>query len=165
MATIVSGCGNAPRYDGDGKFVDNGPSAATGRYLLDLGQISLAKRSATQFHISGLPREMFVAGIELADENRGGLAPDKTAASATVSMQIVDGQGKELVRVAGPLSAWTWSVSSGSKNAFAYGGYGPNASFKPESNQSYIVEIAVTEPDPSAQAIGARVLLKGGGWK
>jgi len=108
---------------------------------------------------------MFVAGIELADKDRVGLALDKAVASAAVSMQIVDGQGKELVRVAGPLSAWTWSVSSGSKDAFAYGGYGPNASFKPQSKQSYIVEIAVTEPDPSAQAISARVMLKAGGWK
>jgi hypothetical protein len=90
---------------------------------------------------------------------------DKTAVSATVLITIVDEQGKEIVQVAGPLSTWTWSVSRGSNVAFVYGGYGPKAFFEPKPNERYIMQVAVTDPNPSTQDISARILLKSGGWK
>ena len=165
MAIIVIACGNARSYQGDGKLIDNGPSAATDRYILDLGPLILSKKSSAQYNITELPREKFVPGIELTNVSGGDFDVDKAAISATVSITIVDEQGKELVQVAGPLSAWIWSVSRGSNAAFVYGGYGPKAFFEPKSNDRYIVQISVTDPSVSTQNISARVLLKSGGWK
>ena len=162
---IVIACGNARGYQGDGKLIDNGPSASTDRYILDLGPLILSKKSSAQFNITELPRENFVPGIELRNVSRGELDADKTAVSTTVSITIVDGHGKELVQVAGPLSALTWSVSRGSNAAFVYGGYGPKAFFEPKSNERYIMQVSVTDPNVSRQNISARVLLKSGGWK
>ena len=38
---ILTGCDAVAQYAGEGRFIDNGPSAATDRYVVDLGPVSL----------------------------------------------------------------------------------------------------------------------------
>jgi hypothetical protein len=166
LGGILVACGSVAGYHGDGQLIDNGSSAATDRYILDLGPVSLAKKSAAHFRIAGLPSEVFVVGLQLASENGARQRLDTSATSAEVSIQITDQQSNVVVRIAGPLPTWTWSASTGGNEAFVYGGYGANASFRPEAKKGpYMVKIAVLEPDPRAQDINARLLLKAGGWK
>lgn len=162
----VGACSGASGYKGDGKLIDNGPSAATDRYVLDLGPLDLARNAKSQFRMANLPAEVFVAGLQLTpDKNGVRQRLDKNSTSAVVSMEVMDQQGNVVLKVSKPLSDWTWSASSATSTVFVYGGYGVMTSFKPERERTYTVSVDVLQPDQAAQDILARLLLKGGGWK
>jgi hypothetical protein len=46
--------------------VDHGPSAATGRYIVRLGDIDVTAAGIHGFSMSGLPPEEFILGLEVA---------------------------------------------------------------------------------------------------
>jgi hypothetical protein len=40
LCSLITGCSAGNGYSGDGRMIDNGPSAATDRYVIDLGPIA-----------------------------------------------------------------------------------------------------------------------------
>ena len=164
VGCAAAACSGTTGYEGDGRFIDRGSSAAIDRYILDLGPVDLTRTSTSKFQVANLPGEEFVAGLQLTPA-AGVESLEKASVTATVSLRIVDQQGKVIVNVSGPLRDWTWSTARNTSAVFAYGGYGAMASFMPARRGTYTVTFTILQPDQSERHGDARLLLKGGGWK
>ena len=152
-------------YSGDGTLVDNGPTSATDRYVLNIGSISFATTSSSTFTLKGLPREKFVFGFELRllpNQNRR-LEP--TLISATALISIVDESGKTLFTKHTKLNEWTWSIHSPGDYAFIYGREPFSTDLQASRGKTYKLTVAVIEPDPALAIYSASVVAKAGGWK
>jgi hypothetical protein len=161
FAALLSGC-PVTKYSGDGTLLDNGVTAATDRYVLDLGVIDLTRRENKTFRIAGLPRSNFVVGIEInaaADE----LAlKDRPNANVSISLSAAGAVGFSKTA---PLGSWTWSVPAGGHTAFVYGRDEPATYFDAHSTAEYTLTVNVIDPDQSGSKYIATLLAKSGGWK
>src|SRR5712664_1410730 len=128
VALIAAGCESVAQYSGDGKLIDNGPGAATDRYVLDLGPISLKAPRTVTFKFKNLPKENFVLGFELHAPQGSKL--EQSAITPMVSIVLLE-NGKPIVTKDGKLSEWTWSVRSPGDSAFLYGREKPGTYFDP----------------------------------
>jgi hypothetical protein len=162
ISLIAVGCDSVAQYSGDGKLVDNGPSAATDRYVLDLGPVSLKTPTSATFKLQNLPKENFVIGIELRAP--GGSAIDQSTITPVVSIALLE-DGKALITKEAKLSDWTWSVHSPGTYAFVYGRGQPGTYFTPVSGKRYELTLKVKEPDRGAASYTASLVAKSGGWK
>ena len=162
---LLTGCLGGG-YSGDGKMIDNGPLAATDRYVLDLGPIDLTKQERRSFRLSNLPSENFATGIELREATNSHVPWDKKEIDASVSMDIIDEGGKTLMHAAGSLRQWTWEMRvTGATGAFLYVDGVPGSFFTPAKGRSYRLDVSVVEPDRMRTNVKAIVKLKTGGWK
>jgi len=148
-------------YTGDGRLLDNGPTAANDRYVVEVGTIDLSQRTSKTFALKGLPSVNFVVGIQVSSAT--GKSNDGPIADADVLMEIRDESGSQVVGVAGPLRTWTWSGSLRGGPSFVYERGPPGSYFSPAAKSSY--ELRVTVRTPSSVATPALVVLKSGGWK
>lgn len=156
------GCDSVVQYSGDGKLIDNGRSAATDRFILDLGPVPLKAPTSATFRLKNLPKENFVIGIELrAPENS---KIDQSSLSAVVSIDLLE-DGKSIVAKDAKLSEWTWSVHSPGNYAFIYGREKPGTYFDPMPGKEYKLTFRVKEPDSGSAEYIASLVAKSGGWK
>ena len=160
---MLAGCYHASSYAGDGRLIDNGASAATDRYVLNLGSIDLTQRGTKTFQIANLPEANFVAGLEI-------VAPDnniieRRAANPTVAIELTSLDGKVLFARQAPLDAWTWAVRVGEHRAFVYGRDEPRTYFDVTPKAEYRLTIKVIEPERSWSKYTASLIAKSGGWK
>jgi hypothetical protein len=156
-------CNGSATYRGDGKLIDNGPAAASERYILDLGPIDLGRSSSAKFTIAGLPSELFVAGLRYSPIEPVHANVDDVR-NVQVSLEITDHLGHVALQVSGPLSTWTWSESRATDQKFIYGGYGANSSFKPDPKEAYLVTLSIVSSGTLGPS-NASLTLLAGGWK
>lgn len=162
VSLITTGCESVAQYSGDGKLIDNGPRAATDRYVVDLGSISLKTPGMTTYKFKNLPKENFVIGFEL--QAPPGSKLDQTAIAPVVSITLKQ-DGKPLVSKEGRLSEWTWSVRSPGDRAFVYGREKPDTYFDAVPVRDYELTFHVKQPDRGTANYTASLVAKSGGWK
>ncbi len=151
-------------YSGDGRLVDNGPLAATDRYVLDLGEIDLESKSKRTYSLVNLPTTSFVVGLEIVPTTQSARMTEGLI-NPTLSMSMKDGSGKEVFAVASPLRLWTWSIPSTGAKAFIYHRDHPGSFVYPRSETTYALTVEVITPDKMPSPVHAKVLLKSSGLK
>jgi len=162
VTSVTAGCESVAQYSGDGKLIDNGPHAATDRYVVDLGSISLRTPGTATFRFKNLPKENFVVGFELRAPD--GYKLDPSAISPMVSITLFE-DGKAIIAKDTRLSEWTWSVRSPGDSAFVYGRQKPDTYFDAWPGRSYELVFRVTELDRGSGKYTASLVAKSGGWK
>lgn len=157
----LTGCDTVAQYAGDGRLTDKGPTAATDRYVLDLGQVSLKAPTSATFKMKNLPKTEFVIGLELRSS-----APKLEQASINpmVGITLLE-DGKAIISKEAKLSEWTWSVHSPGNYAFVYGREQPSTYFTPVAGKSYELTLKVKDPDRGNANYTAALVAKSGGWK
>lgn len=150
------GCSAGSGYSGDGQMIDNGPLAATDRYVVNLGPIDLTKKGMRSYRLINLPPENFECGIDLSAPAATRIQWEEKKIQATVSMDIVGEDGDVLMHVTGSVRDWTWSMyMSGETNAFLYVQGPPGSFFNPKKDRAYRLDVSVIEPDASHFGIEA----------
>jgi len=161
LGAALAGCDIVAEYSGDGRLIDNGPSAATDRYVLDLGPISLKESTSSRFKLKDLPKTDFVIGIELRSSSskieHGSLNP-------VVAIALLE-DGKTILSKEGMLSDWTWSIHSPSNYGFVYGRNNSPTHFTPRPGKNYELVFTVKEPDRAAANYTTGLVAKSAGWK
>lgn len=165
LIAAVVGCNPMAQYTGDGKLTDLGPSAATDRYVLDLGPIPLKTPTSMTFKLTNLPKEEFVIGIEIRLPASSGGKIDPDSINPVVSLTLLGEDGKALITKEGKLSDWTWSIHSPGSNAFVYGRGESETYFTPVPGKRYELILNVKQPDRSTVSYTALLVAKSGGWK
>jgi hypothetical protein len=150
------------QYSGDGRLIDNGPRAATDRYVVDLGPVSLKAPGTATFRFKNLPKENFVVGFEVRAPDGSKLDPSEI--SPMVSIALLE-DGKAIITKDARLSEWTWSVRSPGDSAFVYGRQKPDTYFDAAPGKTYELVFRVKEPDRSSVNYTASLVAKSGGWK
>jgi hypothetical protein len=158
---LAIGCDSVTQYSGDGRMVDNGRGAATDRYIVDLGEVSLRSPASFTFRLSNLPKESFVVGLQLRAKSP---TLDSKFIAPLVSLSLRE-NGKPVFSKEARLSEWTWSVPSGHDTAFVYGRGEPDTKFNAVAGRTYELVIAIKEPDRSTADYSASLLAKSAGWK
>lgn len=127
-------------------MIDNGPLAATDRYVVNLGPIDLTMKGERTFRLSNLPKEHFVGGIELTISSADRSALEDKVINPVVWMEVLERDGQAVFRTVGPLKEWTWSVPSIGRTAFVYQRGEPGTFFVPMPGKEYRLKISVLEP-------------------
>jgi hypothetical protein len=155
----------------DAIVYDEGPAAATDRYVVDLGPLPPAPASR-RYELCRLPAEHYVVAVKvpLSAEYAGRdwrvaddvIAEQRARVIGTVlSVEVRSSSGKELDVYSGDLAEdWVWSGHYG-EPPFLYGTFEASV---PKRARPH--ELALTV-DGSALPTGpdASVVLLGGGWK
>lgn len=162
VSLITTGCESVAQYSGDGRLIDNGPRAATDRYVVDLGSISLKTPGTTTFKFRNLPKENFVIGLELQAPQGSKL--DQMAIAPLVSIGLRQ-DGKPVVTKEGRMSEWTWSVRAPGDRAFVYGREKPGTYFDAVPGKDYELTLQIKQPDRGSANYTASLVAKSGGWK
>ena len=160
LATLTA-CDTVAQYVGDGRLTDKGPSAATDRYVLDLGQVSLKAPMSATFKMKNLPKTEFVVGIELRSPTP---KLEQASVNATVEITLLE-DDKAIISKEAKLSEWTWSIHSPGLYAFVYGREQPSTYFTPAPGKNYELTLRVKEPDRGSAPYTAALVAKSGGWK
>lgn len=161
LVAALTGCDTVAQYAGDGRLTDKGPSAATDRYVLDLGQMSLKALTSATFNMKNLPKTEFVVGIELRSPTS---KLEQASINPTVGITLLE-NGKAIISKEAKLSEWTWSIHSPGNYTFVYGREQPNTYFTPTPGKNYELTLRVKEPDRGNVNYTAALVAKSGGWK
>lgn len=162
---FLSGCYRVSQYSGDGQLIDNGSTAATDRYVLDLGLINLAQPGKKTFRLENLPEENFVTGVEISVAPEDRATNETRRANPTISLELSGPDGKVLFAKKSALDEWTWSVPADGLRAFVYGRGEPGTYFNAAPKTEYTLTLNVLESDRSQSKYTARLMMKSGGWK
>ena len=161
LIAALIGCDTVAQYTGDGVLIDNGPSAATDRYVLDLGAVSLKTPASTTFKLKNLPKTDFVVGIEIRSLTS---KIEQGSIDAVVAIALME-DDKAIISKEAKLSDWTWAIHSPGNYAFVYGREQPNTHFTPMPGKNYELTLRVKEPDRGNANYTASLVAKSGGWK
>lgn len=161
LVGALAGCDTVAQYSGDGRLTDKGPTAATDRYVLDLGQVSLKAPTSASFKMKNLPKTEFVVGIELRSPTS---KLEQASVNPTVGITVLE-DGKAIVSKEAKLSEWTWSIHSPGNYAFVYGREQPSTYFTPTPGKSYELMLRVKDADRGNANYTAALVAKSGGWK
>lgn len=165
---MFTGCYSESDYSGVGKLTDNGPSAATDRYILDLGTVDLSKIGTTTYRIANLPAANFVAGIDFSVESINQEIISNNNLNTSVSISLADSNGEEIFNKNGRLANWSWARKRiEPTKAFIYGsGSGLEQTyFDPKPHAEYVLKFTVLKIDSTHIKHEATLKLKSGGWK
>jgi hypothetical protein len=164
FTALLSGCYQVPHYSGEGQLIDNGPSAETDRYVLNLGSIDLTQRGKKSFRTVDLPKAKFVTGIEISIALKDQNIIEEKRIKPSVSLELSDSAGRVLFEKKSTLDTWTWSIVAKSRNAFIYGKGDPGTFFDAQQGE-YVLTINIIDPDPSQSKYSAVLIAKSSGWK
>jgi hypothetical protein len=182
-------------YKGDGRFNDNGCTAATDRYVLDLGEINLASNQKYTYKMSNLPSEEMTIGFSIEGfkniQNPDTAVYNTRPVNPLVRIILTNSKGQLVVDEMSNLSRWVWSgrgvnyresyvylrgeevkrsLSKGS-DVVTYDRIkvksdgGWGTYFIPTSWTAYHLTIEIIEPGKNAKDYKAIVRLLGDGWK
>ncbi|HMN42049.1 MAG TPA: hypothetical protein PKE29_14490 [Phycisphaerales bacterium] len=147
-------------YAGDGTMTGS-PKAAP-RYDVDLGPISLAAPSRSEYRLERLPGDNLLALIVL-DEPTAAKQAWVDSSGTRVKMTLTDGDtGRESVK-SGPLvGGWSQTAESWDGERAEFEGIW----FRPSRHSWYtlVVEVMVDRPQPNAPTMIATVHVRGGGF-
>jgi len=164
---------DAETYQGDGRMIDHGETAAMERFNLHLGKADFSKKRTLAFQMRNLPPVRFWIGFDLRDMPP--LLPTSSDHQdfnlASVYIVLKTAEGETILEDASPLSDWTWSGNMHGTRRFVYlrGQLGvendEGSSFVPGPHQQYLLTVTIT-PLPGSKAIKpAELRMSGGGWK
>lgn len=159
VCAIATGC-EVSEYAGDGRLVDNGPLAATDRYILDLGAITIGDGATHSFSLSGLPEENFVVGFVIDITER----EQRVTAASEPSMRvqlIAEGDGS-VFDIDKPIAEWTWSHARDASHGYVYSRDGAGTYFDAASSENYHLIVTTTLVE---RKVEARLQARSGGWK
>ncbi len=165
LCLAISACYRVAQYSGDGYLVDNGSSAATDRYILNLGKIDLTKSGTSTCRLDNLPSVDFVVGIQIDVKAENQSVIENRMVNPIVSFELQGAGGEILFNEKGNLKDWTWSVPRVGNKAFVYRVGKPSSFFLARSRTPYKLVVAVVEPDSSQSEYSAMIIAKSGGWK
>ncbi|MFQ5597978.1 MAG: hypothetical protein ACE5GK_08000 [Nitrospiria bacterium] len=165
MAAFLSSCYSVSHYSGDGRLVDRGRSAATDRYILDLGEVDLKKHGIFTYRLENLPSEYFVIGIEIEAPSEKRTLLDRKFIKPIILIELIGSQDETIIQDQSSLDVWTWSVRATDNKAFVYRREQPSTFFEPITKKRYELRIETVQPDLSEFRYTARLLAKAGGWK
>ncbi len=186
LLVLVVGCMLPTDYRGDGDLSDRGPTTATDRYILDLGQVKTGTESYT---LEGLPSVEFTVGLQIED-----LGPEEAEAilkkhEAYVSLTLTTAEGESVFDQEGQLVNWVWTSGVGGlPGSFAYrrgeqreisqpdggsvlqrAGVGADRGwgtyFEPRRNEEYRLEVTARSPADFFSSHTVGLVARGGGWK
>ena len=161
LVSALAGCDTVAQYSGDGRLIDNGPGAATDRYVLDLGSVSLKAPASSVFKLKNLPKTDFVVGIEFRSPSS---KIEQGSINPVVAISLME-DGKTIVSKEARLNDWTWSIHSPGNYAFVYGREQPATHFTPLPGKNYELTLRVKEADRGSANYTAALVAKSGGWK
>ena len=162
---LLAGCYKVSEYSGDGELIDNGISAATDRYVLNLGVIDLSQSGTKSYRIANLPEVSFVAGIEISVVEKDRAIIEKRSVNPTILLELSDVKGEVVFAEKSKLTSWAWSVPVNESRAFIYTREQPGTYFQSLLQSEYTLMLTVLEPDTSKLNYTASLLAKSGGWK
>ncbi|MGE0278700.1 MAG: hypothetical protein AB7R40_25155 [Nitrospiraceae bacterium] len=165
VLALVMACDSVEKYSGDGKLTDNGVTAATDRYVLDLGPLLLRSKGVKTYKIQNLPSTSFVVGIDIRPSSPNFAALEKKPVNSTLSISLVGQDGGVLFAKKSNLDTWTWSIPSTGDFAFVYLEGDHGSSFTPKGNAPYSLNLEIVSPDIGSYQYEAVLLAKSGGWK
>lgn len=189
MVLVLGGCFRGLLYEGDGRFVDHGPTAAVERYLLDLGSVDLATKSEQRYSMAGLPPVEMVVGLEVTAAFIDERFPESRPVDALIQIVLVNSRNELVIRERERLARWAWAGPAAQEfRAFVYrrgdvreqslgsgvigferlgvrtdGGWG--SYFQPRRGERYLLTFSILEPASVGHRYSVRLLVKGGGWK
>ena len=155
-------------YNGDGKLIDSGPTSATERYVLDLGEINLGTDKEYTFKIRDLPATNFVFGINLVSEKINGIDfAENIPINAKIEFLILNNENEILLDDSAYINKWVWSQKRGANSAFGYRRINGKSGtyFTPSKGASYTVKLKISETDGTGNKYNTKLLAKSGGWK
>lgn len=164
LAIAAAGCDAVGNYRGDGKLIDNGPTAATYRYVLVLGPAHLGTTGKFSYRIENLPFKDFTLGIHLTRPPTAAKSMSDRPIQAVVAVELRAQDDAIVFQREGSLSDWTWSIPSTGEWAFVYGRDAPNTHFMPKRGAMNLT-FTVLKPDPAGIAYAPMIMAKSGGWK
>lgn len=184
---LLAACYSLGTYSGDGTI--SRPQQGIYRYRVDLGAVNLAKPGLLERTLSGMPREEFTLGLEVARKERG---PENSETnpplSAKLRLELKNEQGQIVISEKGALNEWVWTARRGGPydRAFIYrrgsfsetpvgtdgtvrveqdrtradGGWG--TSFEPRSTGTYKLTVEVVAADSNAAKFEVTLVAYGG---
>lgn len=165
VCVFLISCGAESQYSGDGVLVDYGPSAATDRYVVTLGEVDIGQSSVDSYSLSNLPEANFVIGLVIDTGQNDQKPQDAAILDAVVNFELKDQQGKVLVSREAPLAQWAWTIYADGRPVFVYGRSEYATYFDATPDTQYMLIVSVTPaPDLTIQ-LPASVIAKSGGWK
>lgn len=162
---LLSSCYDINDYSGDGRLIDNGKSAATDRYVLELGVISIDRNEVNSYQISNLPKSNFVVGFNIIYTGDNPSKFESGFVSPLISLQLEDSEGNIVFSKESGLDTWTWSIPSNKNEAFVYGQGNPGTYFESSSKSQYVLKCKVVDPFLGDSDHSVELLAKSGGWK
>jgi hypothetical protein len=163
VVTAFAGCTKPVHYVGDGRFIDNGWSAATERYVLELGPVEVAHTGTTEFNMTGLPPMYMVVGLQVP--GRVASSPEgETKTPADISVELVQLPDDPVLLLTGALRHWNRAEADGGATTFFYQRQASRSYFDAFPENHYRLRVTVNTPDPAVPS-GTFVVLKTGGWK
>ena len=186
LSILTIGCVWPSEYRGDGDLSDSGPTAATDRYLLDLGP---AEDGTNSYTLKGLPSVEFTVGLRVDDLGLEEADAVLRQYGAQVHLTLTTADGEVVFDQAGTLADWVLTSGiHGHPDAFAYrhgdhrevpqpdgdiqvqrvgvgvdGGWGTY--FKPQRDEVYRLEVTISSATDLFASHTIRLLARGGGWK
>jgi hypothetical protein len=149
IIAILTHCYSKSHYSGDGELIDNGPLAATDRYVLDLGVVELNKKGSYTFKIENLPTVNFVIGIEIQVSPKDQNVLENQIVKPIISLELLNPQTAQVIHNQSSLDTWTWSVKGMGNTAFVYRREFPSTYFTPAPDGLYNLRIVIVRPDSS----------------
>mgnify|MGYP001828999239 FL=1 len=149
-------------YQGDGNLISHGSLDANKKYTLDLGNISLSKNGFYKYTSSFLPNDKFVFGLEIFSKN---VIENPLPINAHLELIVTDSMGVKVIEESAPIVDWVWTIARDSNHTFVYrrGEKGTYLSVNP--NDTYSINLNVTNADESGNIFKAKFIGQAGGWK
>lgn len=155
------GCSQSTTYSGDGRLVDNGPLAATDRFVLHLDEITLSGPYTAAYTMKDLPAEEFTIGFQVEP---GTVGVRNSLREVEVSMRLREGE-KTVFEHQRQLGGWTWTVPAHEEWTFAYLQNGGGTTFLPKRQLSYGLTISMQPKGDFDSVKRFALVAKAGGWK
>lgn len=182
------GAASCSRYKGDGNLIRRGPTAAIDRYVLDLGPVDLTKEGERSYSMAGLPNVRMTVGVEITAVRYERLSETRPL-TALVEVLVVNRKKEVVIHQRGELSQWSWESQLGESTAFIYRGgeareisrsaggatryelvgvradHGWGTFFQPSPREKYVLTFSILKAGSILEGYGAKLKVKGGGWK
>lgn len=119
-AILAVACSHAAFYAGDGRFLDRGWMAYSGRYTIDLGPVNLAAPGSYAFRLSGLPRAEMVVAVTVVEGKANGVIDVRPPHPTQVRVELRDCSNQLVILEEGALDSWVHSYALGNTESKLY---------------------------------------------
>ena len=164
LCFTIFGCYNERNYIGDGQLIDNGPKAATDRYILDLGKIDFNKKGNHKYTMKNLPEESFGIGLFMKLDQSGKISPSH-ANNGHISFSLTDKNNNVISEVSSLIGDLTWSITEYEMTTHVFIYSQDMGFFKPQNRHQYTLTVSVDSPNTISSTPIPNLLMKSGGWK
>jgi hypothetical protein len=148
-------------FEGDGVISDQGFWSYKPRYRIELRPtLSLTTMGRHQFRFRGVPADPLSGFLVIQNSEHHDYERLRTL-STMVELTLADSNDMTVCRASGPLSDWTLMWSSGRSGAYWQR---QCTDLRLQTNQWYVLSVAVRSVDSSSPPVRVVAQLTGGGW-